>query len=355
MRVVINTTDLRSQGGVSNHFLGLRDKFSSEVTYFYVGENSENPLFLPFLQFIDFFRFISVVRGRKPEIIHLNPSLGIKAIIRDAGYLLLAKLITNAKIVVFFHGWNAEFSSRITRNYSSLFALIFNNADALIVLSSEFKRTLTHWGIIKPVYIETTKVDDSLVNDLSGPVNHNDGMFNILFMARIIREKGIFETIDTYSILKSKYPKCTLSIAGEGPELEPAKEYVEEKSITDVEFHGYVEGEKKNCLFRNASCYLLPTTHGEGLPTSVVEAMAFGLPVISRPVGGLKDFFENEQMGFLTDSKEPEVFAELIVQLISRPNLTNSIAKFNFNYAQKYFLASKVADRIESIYQDIAK
>lgn len=98
--------------------------------------------------------------------------------------------------------------------------------------------------------------------------------------------------------------------------------------------------------------YILPTYHGEGMPHSLLEAMGFGLPVITRPVGGVIDFFEHGKMGYITESKDPAVLAELIENLIEDAELRREMAIYNFKYAQQRFLSSEVVKRLERIYKD---
>ena len=99
--------------------------------------------------------------------------------------------------------------------------------------------------------------------------------------------------------------------------------------------------------FRKGDLYLFPSFH-EGMPTSVLEAMAFGIPVITRPVGGLVDFFENEKMGKMVDSIKPSDFTEAIESLLTNVNLVKQISLYNYQYAQKHFLASRIALDMEN-------
>lgn len=86
------------------------------------------------------------------------------------------------------------------------------------------------------------------------------------------------------------------------------------------------------------------------MPTSVLEAMAFGLPIITRPVGGLSDFFENEKMGYLVQSLNPNDFAEKIIYLFDNQDSIEEIGEYNYIYAKKHFYASNVALKMESIF-----
>lgn len=83
--------------------------------------------------------------------------------------------------------------------------------------------------------------------------------------------------------------------------------------------------------------------------------MAFVLPVATRPVGGIKDFFEDNKMGFLTKSKNPKIISSLINKLIVDSELRHKIGLYNFNHAQKHFFASKAVIRLERIYAELLK
>lgn len=83
------------------------------------------------------------------------------------------------------------------------------------------------------------------------------------------------------------------------------------------------------------------------MPTSVLEAMAFGLPIISRPVGGLCDFFENGKMGELIVSHNPEEYANAVDKFLNNRTLAKEISRSNHKYTKKHFLASSVAKKIE--------
>jgi glycosyltransferase involved in cell wall biosynthesis len=181
---------------------------------------------------------------------------------------------------------------------------------------------------------------------------NTSGVLNVLFLARIEREKGIYEALDAFAILKQTVQHARLIVAGDGPEKVPALEYVREQEIRDVEFVGFVEGKRKIDVLSRAHVYLFPT-HGEGMPTSVLEAMAFCLPIITRPVGGLRDFFEDGRMGFLTDSLDPCVFAALMEELATNTQHRETMGEYNQRYAEKRFIASKVGARVENIYASI--
>ncbi len=298
-----------------------------------------------------------VFKKRPVDLIQLNPSLGTMALVRD---MLFAQAAQKAEVpfVVFFRGWNKDYQQYLESKPRKLrkFKECFKNAARILVLSQDFKRKLVQWGFEDDkIIVETTLVDDALLDgfNVQNKINLNkEDKFQILFLSRIEKTKGIYEALNAYALIKEKYPFVSLKIAGIGSELDNAKNYVAEKGIQDVQFTGWVQGDAKKEAFAGADAYLFPS-YTEGMPNSVLEAMALGLPVITRPVGGLKDFFEHGKMGFMTESKDPEVYAGFIKKLIENPELRKDIARYNHDYARERFLASNVARRMEGIYEKV--
>ena len=142
----------------------------------------------------------------------------------------------------------------------------------------------------------------------------------------MVKEKGVYETIDTFRMLKQDFPHLKLTMVGGGPELVSLKEYAEKKQINDVVFTGPLSGEDRLKAYREANFFFFFSSYGEGMPTVVLEAMAFGLPVMTRKVGGLVDFFEDGKMGRITNSLSPKVFAEMMKPFIIDKQLTKNVA-----------------------------
>jgi len=185
-----------------------------------------------------------------------------------------------------------------------------------------------------------------------------NGKDYILFMARLVPEKRVDWLIKAYQNLIEKIPETKqhkLVIAG-GSSATPA--YVQKlqdmgKGHSNIIFTGYVTGKQKQSVFLDADIFFFPTSYGEGIPISVLEAMMFGLPVVTRYEGGLKDIFIDGRHGFITESKSPIVFSDLIGKLIDDISLRQDIAGFNYRYALEKVSASKVSKRIETIYTDL--
>ena len=123
-------------------------------------------------------------------------------------------------------------------------------------------------------------------------------------------------------------------------------------SLKNATIYGRLSGDELINAFLNADIFIFPT-YGEGMPGALLEAMSFGLPVITRPVGGIPDFFINGEMGLLTDSLNATDYSQYIEHLMNNPQLALKISRNNYNYAKKHFMASIVAKNMEEIFNQI--
>lgn len=343
MKILINTPRLIPQGGVANHYLGLKNYWKANVVYNPIGKKGNKSGSGIYRLPINIITFIFKILTFKPDIILLNPSLSKSAVIRDMIFLHIAKLMKQ-KVAIFFHGFDIKSIQHINTRKLTKY---LNQCECIFVLANEFAKIIRSWGVTKPIHLTTTKVDDKLIKSFD--INtRKGGIKNILFLARVTKEKGIFIAIETFRQIQKTYPYLQFHIVGDGPALNEAKSICTKNNIVNIHFCGILSGEKLIEQYKKADLYLFPTFHAEGMPTSVLEAMAFGLPIITRPVGGLLDFFVDGKMGRLIDSLDPNDFASVIMDYMQKTVEVKRISLFNHEYALKHFMASIVAKKIEN-------
>lgn len=356
MKVLITIPRLDLPGGVASYFNTLQKVLGDDKTYLEVGRtHDENGIGSALRRLsLDYMEFWRELHREHYELVHINPSLLSGSFFRDGLLLILAKL-QRKPVLVMFHGWDKAFELTIEHYLLWLFRLVYRHAAAFVVLANDFRDTLMRWTCTQPIFVETTVVDGAAMQYRREVLSANRRAslaFNVLFLARLEKAKGIYEAIDAFAILKQAVPHAQLFIAGDGPDKLSAQDYVKSRRIADVVFMGFVEGREKEEVFLRSHVYLFPS-YGEGMPISVLEAMAFGLPVITRPVGGLRDFFEDGRMGFLTESLDPQVFSALIEKLAIHIQEREMMGEYNRRYAESRFAASRVAARVENIYVSV--
>lgn len=171
--------------------------------------------------------------------------------------------------------------------------------------------------------------------------------FTVLVMARLVAVKGIEHAIAAMARLRAQ-----LVIAGDGPELERLKS-IAVPFGSQVKFVGMITGEGKSEWLTAADAFVLPSIvlksgRTEGAPTSVLEAMAHGCPVIGSNVGGIAEIIEHAHNGYVVPAENPEAIAEALQRLIATPPLRERLGHNALRTAQQHRWEA-IAQRWESL------
>lgn len=355
-RVLIVCPRLDMPGGVAGYYDSLKHHLSDEFSYFFVGSRSpdEGRIRKPINLMRDAAGLaLRLLTSVDHSLVLINPSLIELSLIREGLLLRIAKFFKR-KCVVFIRGWDDDFVELITNRFFKLFYSTYNRADSFIVLSQEFRDKLRQWGFRQPVYVETTTVDEELranyrLDDRMARFDSKADRPNLLFLSRVEKQKGIIETIQATKLLARSFPNARLLVAGVGTYLEAAKKHAKDLGMEErVGFLGWISGKAKARVLSSSDVLVL-LTDKEGMPNCVLESMAFGIPVVTCPVGGIKDFFVDGRFGFLTESKDPLLVSKLLERILADDEQYRRMSTEAFNYAGEHFLSSSVARRIERI------
>ncbi len=357
-KILIHAPNLSTPGGKQTYFASLLNYFQNDIEFFFYGSQGkkESKLIVPMRLLQDYWRFYRILKKNNYDLVHLNPSLNLKSFFRDSIFALIC-VIAKVRMTVFWHGWQWEFEKKVVSKIVPWFKLTYGKADSMITLGKEFSDHLRTYGYDKAIYQVTTVADPIFFSQQN---KHNTAHVNsiyidkmsILFLSRIERVKGIYDALQCLQVLRKDYPGIELKVAGTGGELQLVKDYIIKENIEGVKLLGWVTGETKAKAFLESDIYLLPSYHGEGLPCSILEAMAIGLPVLTTDVGGIKDFFQDGNMGYLVKMKEPLDIADKVKLLINDPEKIKIIGNYNISYAKRRFTPEKVSAKLESIYSE---
>lgn len=351
-KILIVIPDLKGPGGVAHYYRAVLPHLPASAEHLTIGTDYSGGKNLPGPVRLVLDAAAFAKRVRKYDLIHLNPSLCARCFFRELILLLIAKA-AGRQVLVFFRGWDKPFEQTVDRRLKWLFRLGYCRADGFIVLAAEFEAAIRRWGYQGPVFRETTTVDERMLRgfDPSSRVRAEDGSFTVLFLARVEKGKGVYPAVDAVGRMAD--PRIRFIIGGDGGEKQRLEQYVAEKGYQGIDICGYVRGDRKTALYRQADVFLFPSYYGEGMPNSVLEAMAFGLPVITCPIGGLKDFFEDGRMGFLVPPCDVNEIANSLGRLMNEPLLWSRISGYNAQYAGERFYSARVAVRLLEIYEKV--
>ncbi|WP_169725728.1 glycosyltransferase family 4 protein [Maridesulfovibrio bastinii] len=357
LKLLMVSRDLGHHGGVVDTLRLLSHKLNGaiDIRHFSYGRKPWQTGIVGYLQpLVDLVSLTFLLCFNRFDLVHLNPSLNPKSFLREIGPLFILRCFGyKGHVLVFFHGWKPEFVSRISsiRICSFFFKWLLGLAGKIIVLSSGYKDTLVEMGIPSEKLIvfssmfEQQSVSDCLKRYPQGPV--------LLFMSRIVEGKGVYELLDSFSLINEKYPESSLIFAGDGPD----KDFVEKKSanLRNVHFAGYVTGEAKKKLFEKADIFVLPTKFSEGCPVSLLEAMASGLVSVVPAAGGITDVVEPGVTAVVIPEVTAKAIAEGVISILEDEKKYLAISKNARNTAYEKYEADKVCFEIKKIYMAIAE
>lgn len=355
-RILLVTSSISGPGGVANYYrtlLPLLQNGEFPVDHLEIGSfKGQNTYFHSIRDQLDLHRrAVGDV-----ALVHVNPSLNLKSVVREGGFLLQAKR-HRRRVLVFFRGWNSRFARVLECGMLSLFRVVYGQADAFIVLASEFETTLRSWGIRKPIYRETTVVDPELLKRFCMEERltriGNLDTIRVLYLARLEREKGLFETVEAIRLLRARNVPVQLSIAGDGPVKQALVDHIRNLQLPSdaIRLLGYVRDTTKADVLKDHDIYCLPSYYNEGMPNSILEALAFGMPVVTCAVGGVKDIFQDGKMGRLVPMRSAQAIADGIQDIVKDREAMARIAYTNGAFAAENVTAPRVAQRIETLYR----
>lgn len=171
----------------------------------------------------------------------------------------------------------------------------------------------------------------------------------VLFLGHLERSKGIFDLLDAVCALRSPIPDIRLVCAGDG-DIDSVAQYAERLGIGGaVGFTGWIGTAEKKSLMNRAALLVLPS-YAEGLPMSVLEAMAAGLPVVATEVGGIPDVVTDGVDGFLFKPGDIATLERLLRRLMHDPHLSMRIGTAARETVRLRFSAGRVLAQLDEIY-----
>jgi len=181
----------------------------------------------------------------------------------------------------------------------------------------------------------------------------------ITFIGRMVKEKGVLELLDAFRTISERHPDAYLILAGDSRKAKDRDTETEEKLqeiISRDSFRkrvlltGFVERPEE--ILCASDVFVLPS-HREGLPRTICEAMACGLPVVATEIRGPREQIVNGETGFLVPVRSPESLAEKISRLIAQRGLRISMGEKARRTAEINFDEKKVIETQLGIYRKI--
>jgi glycosyltransferase involved in cell wall biosynthesis len=226
----------------------------------------------------------------------------------------------------------------------------------VLVRSESLRRAVVDLGCDpKKIVIQRTGIPSGEFPFRDRPVRQNDE-WRFVQAGRLIEKKGLPVTLRAFSTFLKQHPNATLTIAGEGPLLPELQRVARELGVTErVSFTGFVSQEQLREIYYRSHIFLHPSQTGsdgnqEGIPNSMLEAMATGLPVFATEHGGIPEAIENCVSGVLVPERDHEALSRALLDAAGDPSFLCRIGHAGATAVRKNFDLSTQTRLLEDIY-----
>jgi len=343
-------------GGKGKFFKKIKQ---AELPYYKI--NSFQRTINPFKDIFAFFETLSLLFQLKPDVIHVNSSKA-GGIVGVAGWVY--KIISNKKIKLIFtaHGWainedRPQWQIKLIKLFSKITSLFYNKIicvseyDKQIAIKNKItceKKLITiHNGInIKNIkFLTKEKAQKKLIKKTSPLV--------IGTIAEWTKNKGLFYLLK--AIKKIQNPSAgsrhkfdvILIGSGENPDKEKITKFIEKHQLKNIHLIEFIPNAIN--YLKAFDIFVLPSTK-EGLPYTIIEAMIAEIFIIATNVGGIPEMIENNINGILIESKNSQLLAAKILELINNPETTKEMTRKSRQKAEEEFSLDKMIEKTKEIY-----
>jgi glycosyltransferase involved in cell wall biosynthesis len=225
-----------------------------------------------------------------------------------------------------------------------------------LVRSESLRRAVVDLGCDeKKIEVQHTGIplDEFPFRERTAPKN---GEWRFVQAGRLIEKKGLPVTLRAFARFLKRYPNATLTVAGDGPLLGQIQDLARELKIDNrISFTGFISQEQLRDIYNASHIFLHPSETGpdgnqEGIPNSMLEAMASGLPVFATQHGGIPEAIENSVSGVLVPERNHEELSRALLNAVQDPGFLSRIAHAGAEVARKNFDLRIQARRLEDIY-----
>lgn len=340
------------KGGIAAVVNGYRgSQLEKDYSIIYVESYIDGGKLTKLLKGINgYFHFIRVLLMDKPDIVHIHSSFG-PSFYRKIPFIYMASW-ARKPIINHIHGADFDaFYTNATDRKKRLIKKIYDKCNVLIALSDEWKYNLSQIvSSEKIVVIENYSLlhEDAVLEKVQRTSNNT-----VLFLGEIGRRKGCYDIPEVIAKVAKKIPNVKIILAGAGSKVDEnnIKLLLNKMNVEqNAQLSGWVRKKEKDLILRQADVFFLPS-YNEGMPMSILEAMGYGLPIVSTTVGGICKIVENKVNGYTLNPGDIHGMAEALISILSNDEYRKTLGKQSFCIVKNKYSLKTHLDKIRKQYE----
>ncbi|MGF1656419.1 MAG: glycosyltransferase [Verrucomicrobiales bacterium] len=301
----------------------------------------------------EFCDLVARLKQDQPEVLHIY--YGHKA----RKYLPLVEK-WGGPLVVSFHGVDVA-AAQDKAEYAATWEELFQYAKVVMARSQSLLDKLKEMGCPnEKLVMNRTPIpmDHCVFQEKEPPA---DGQWRCIQACRLIAKKGLLTTLQALETVLPKRPGLQFLIAGEGPLHDKLKKEISRRGWQEqVQLLGWVDQKHLMELFSQCHFFLHPSEtqasqDQEGIPNSMLEAMACGLPVVATWHGGIPEAMEHERDGLLVPERDPDALAAAILRLTGEADFYQQSSRQAAKTVRERFALEQQIKAMERAYDRAAR
>jgi glycosyltransferase involved in cell wall biosynthesis len=290
-----------------------------------------------------------IVRRFRPDVFEAHGY-------RETLYLLALHPFHGFKCVTYFHGWTE--ASYWTREDSLLCQFLLRLSPLVVTVCNNFKERLCRQGLpASKIHVFYNGINPELCyanprsGDLRKEYDIGESAPVVAVIGRLSGEKGQINFLKAFALVAKKRSEARAFIVGDGPDREALESLTREMHLdSQVVFTGYWRDVQK--VYEGVNAVVVPSK-SEGMPNVVLEAMVFGVPVLSTCVGGIPEIIEHGKNGMLVPPEDPAKLAEALLQIMTDGALAKRLASSARKELQTRFSTLERCEKIGRFYRQL--
>lgn len=239
-------------------------------------------------------------------------------------------------------GWRGKLRRRWVRH-------TLEASDAVIVLTNTWAVWMQDFAPGSRVTVIGNPVQLPLQNPFECARGSSTTAGRVLFLGWIYDFKGVYDLLNAWTIFRQRCPGWKLVVGGKG-EVDKFLAAAERLGVrNDLEFLGWVSGKDKERELLRADIFVLPS-YREGMPVSLLEAMAHGVAIIATPVGGVPDMMQPDIHGLWIQPGDVSCLADRLSQLANDPSLRQALSRVAYHHVVEMYSVERSIESIISLY-----
>ena len=294
------------------------------------------------------------IRDFDPEVIHVHWWF-------PGGLSVWPRLTRRTPFVITSHGTDLFLIDRVPAA-ARLAGPIFRAAAEVTVISSPLVSRAERLGVPRQrISVIPMPIDRAVATAIELPLDPARPRDRLLFVGRLVERKGAVFAIRALAELTQRGRSARLVVVGEGPEREALIALATSLGVGDrVELTGALSPSEVRTHYATGGIFVMPAVtdwkgEQEGFGMVIVEAMAYGLPVVASRSGGIPDIIRDGENGLLVPERDVAALADAIQRVIDDGALAGRLAASARDDVRHRFAPARIATAFDTVYRRAAR